>query len=372
MASEPGGRADKLGNEFERLWAVRHLVELVAGKAAAVRIECLGDDEKGTEFWVWRPDGIREAHQCKRENASQGRWSVAALEARGIISNAKFQLDRDPMYRFVFVSGDKAPHLEDLCERACENPSDFRAYSVTTSRHHLREFQTLCSYLKVDPDEPSGVEQALDFLRRFRPISEDKLTSRERVEDLAGAWLTGDQALAVAALKDLVDKSIGLTIRVDDVIRALPDGIRPRDLSREPTLPSRLDALRERFDRSYRHLLIGGAVLKRRETEDLWQSIMTESETRAVLLHGPGGEGKSGVVFELVERLRERGFPYLPLRLDRDLSFARTSSDSLRSSAIRSIRPLAPVAGLFGGLGDRHPQAVGLCTVTPDSSRGER
>src|SRR5262249_22518736 len=38
MASESGGRADKLGNEFERLWAVRHLIEILAGKAAAVGI----------------------------------------------------------------------------------------------------------------------------------------------------------------------------------------------------------------------------------------------------------------------------------------------------------------------------------------------
>ena len=95
MASESGGRADRLGNEFERLWAVRHLVELVAGRAAAVRIECLGDDERGTEFWVTRPDATREAHQCKRENASEGRWSVAALEAKNVISSAKFHLDRE-------------------------------------------------------------------------------------------------------------------------------------------------------------------------------------------------------------------------------------------------------------------------------------
>jgi hypothetical protein len=320
MASELGGRADKLGNEFERLWVVRHLVELVAGRAMAVRIECLGDDEKGTEFWVTRPDGTREAHQCKRENASKGRWTIAALEAKRVISHAKFQLDRDPAHRFVFVSGDKAPHLADLCERAAmrQSPSEFRAHSVTTSQQLLREFRTLSFYLKVDPDEPSGVARALDFLRRFLPLSEDKLTLRGRVEDLASAWLTGDPALAVAALKDFADKSIGLTIRADDVIGALPDGIRSRDLSREPTLALRLDALRERFDRSYRHLLIGGAVLKRRETEDLWQSVIEQSPARAVLLHGPGGGGKSGVVFEFVERLRGRGLPYLPLRLDRD------------------------------------------------------
>lgn len=320
MASEPGGRADKLGNEFERLWVVRHLIELVAGKTMAVKIERLGDDQRGTEFWVTMPDGSREGHQCKRENASEGRWSVAGLEAKGIISNAKFQLDRDPGHRFVFVSGDKAPHLSDLCERAamCETPSEFGQHSVPTSRRHLEEFQTLCSILKIDPDDPAGVEQALDFLRRFRPIVEDKLALRGRVEDSAGAWFTGDAAQVVKALKDLGDRSIGLTIRAAEVIQALPDGIRPRDLSLEPTLHSRLEALRDRFDRSYRHLLIRGAVLKRRETEDLWQSLTTDCEERAILLHGPGGEGKSGVVFELVERLRDSRLTYLPLRLDRD------------------------------------------------------
>jgi len=67
-----------------------------------VRIECLGDVEKGTEFWVVRPDGTREAHQCKRENASGGRWSVAK-------------------------------------------------HSVTTSRDLLHEFPALCSYRGYSP-----------------------------------------------------------------------------------------------------------------------------------------------------------------------------------------------------------------------------
>ena len=149
MASEPGGRADKLGNEFERLWAVRHLIEVIAGKAMTFRIEALGDDEKGTEFWVSRPDGIHEAHQCKRENGAVGKWSVADLGANGIISTAKFQLDRDPSYRFLFASGDKATHLSDLSERSarCDTPGDFVAYLTTTSAGLKSEFSTLCRHL---------------------------------------------------------------------------------------------------------------------------------------------------------------------------------------------------------------------------------
>src|ERR1700687_3484876 len=163
MASEPGGRADKLGNEFERLWTVRHLIELLSGKASSIKIETLGDDEKGTEFWVVRPTGTREAHQCKRGNASLGNCSVADLERKRVLSNAQLHLDRDPSHRFVFASCDKAPHLSDLCERArmCSSPAEFIAHSITTSRELEREFHSLSKYLNLDPERAADVAKAL-------------------------------------------------------------------------------------------------------------------------------------------------------------------------------------------------------------------
>ena len=94
--------------------------------------------------------------------------------------------------------------------------------------------------------------------------------------------------------------------------------MRPRDLAQDPTLHASLEALRERFDRSYRHLLIGGAVLDRRETHELRSLLEAEDGPRLILLHGPGGEGKSGVVFELLQQLKADRIPYLPVRLDRD------------------------------------------------------
>src|SRR4051794_39184317 len=107
MASISGGPADKLGNEFERLWTVRQVIDVLAGQAVSVRIEPLGDDERGAEFWVDRPNGTREAHQTKRENASKGNWSVADLEGKRVITNAQYQLRRDRAYRYMFISGDK-------------------------------------------------------------------------------------------------------------------------------------------------------------------------------------------------------------------------------------------------------------------------
>ncbi len=320
MASEPGGRADKLGNEFERLWAVRHLIELISGTATTFKIEPLGDDERGTEFWVGRPEGIREAHQCKRENGTVGKWSVADLEAKGIISTAKFQLDRSPSNRFIFASGDKVTHLSDLSERVkrSDSPTEFVTYLTTTSAGLKNDFGVLCRYLDLDPESPEGATKVVDFLSRFRPEIVDKIKLRFAVEEFSALWISGEPGEVVAALKDLLDKSIGKTLTEPDVIASLPDGSRPRDLAKDPTLRSALDELRDRFNRSYRHLLIGGRTLGRREARDVVAQLTSDDGPGVLLLHGRGGDGKSGVAFEVLEQLRLLGVPCLPLRLDRD------------------------------------------------------
>jgi hypothetical protein len=320
MSSEPGGRADKLGNEFERLGAVRHLIELVEGRATSFKMEALGDDEKGTEFWVGRSNGTREAHQYKRENGTTGKWTIADLESKRIISNAKLQLDRDPSHRFSFTSGDKVIELSDLAERAgrCDDPTEFVQHLTTTSQGHQRAFRELCRHLAIDPNRPEDQAKALDFLRRFRTRIVDKNGLRDDVEELAARWITGEPKEVVAALKNLLDGSLGRTLRESDVIASLPNGSRPRDLAKDPSLHTALEELRARFDRSYRHLLIGGQPLGRSEAADLLSRLTDDDGPRLVLIHGPGGDGKSGVTFELVEHLARIGIPCLPLRLDRD------------------------------------------------------
>jgi hypothetical protein len=44
MAMEAGGRADKLGNEYERLWVVRQLLLVLQGEAFSVLWEGLGGE----------------------------------------------------------------------------------------------------------------------------------------------------------------------------------------------------------------------------------------------------------------------------------------------------------------------------------------
>ena len=50
----PGGIADKVGNRYEALWLIRHLIELIDGRARSVSIELLGEEGAGFEFCVER------------------------------------------------------------------------------------------------------------------------------------------------------------------------------------------------------------------------------------------------------------------------------------------------------------------------------
>ena len=74
----PGGIADKLGNEYERKWAVRNLLEVVEGCSTSIRYEGLPKDFHGFEFELRRPNHSDPAgdfctSESERESHGRGR-----------------------------------------------------------------------------------------------------------------------------------------------------------------------------------------------------------------------------------------------------------------------------------------------------------
>ena len=169
------------------------------------------------------------------------------------------------------------------------------------------------------------------------------------MEGLAARWISGDPKEAVEVLEGLAEKSIGRTLHVEDVVKHLPDSLHPQDLAKDLRLYTRLNVLRERFVNSYRHLLIGGKALGRRETEDLRAKLSANGGPRLVLLHGSGGDGKSGIAFELVDHLAKEGIPYLAVS-----AWIGTDQRIRRSSTVdRSTCPPPPPRA------SRQPPTVG-------------
>ena len=128
MSLIPGGRADKFGNRFERIWVVSLALEVIEGRLSTIKWEPLGAEGEGVECVVTQPDGLKKYHQCKIQNGNEGIWSVADLGANGVLVNAKRHLEADPCCKFVFVSSDPVPALRDMAMHAMscdDNPSDF-------------------------------------------------------------------------------------------------------------------------------------------------------------------------------------------------------------------------------------------------------
>ena len=48
------GAADKFGNRYEGRWTVFQMIEVMAGRAASLRLEPPGEEGQGIELWVRR------------------------------------------------------------------------------------------------------------------------------------------------------------------------------------------------------------------------------------------------------------------------------------------------------------------------------
>ncbi|WZP01253.1 hypothetical protein EP7_005684 (plasmid) [Isosphaeraceae bacterium EP7] len=324
MAYERGGIADKLGNRFEKLWVVQQLLHLLAGHIQSVKYEAVGPDEVGVDLWISRPDGRREAHQCKGFQGTKPEWSIADLARRGILGNLRYQLEQDLYCEFSFISTTSAGIFRDLADssRMSENSDSYWEYQIKArSKAHREGFRLFRESLGLLHDVPEDLEIAYRLLRRshYLPFSDDVQT-RRNLEALAACYVSGPSDRVLDALRAFSesDENLRREIYADDVYAyLLSKGHPPRDLARDGRLPVLVGELIDRFTNSIRPHLAAKLLIPRRETQAILEWIAAPGKERLLILHGPAGGGKSGILFELTEELHARGIPFLPLRLDR-------------------------------------------------------
>ena len=316
MTFERGGRADKLGNRFERLWVVRCLLLLIEGEYTSLKWEPLGPDGKGVEGFLVDSECHRIYFQCKESAGQPSRWSIPALAP--VLKTAKDKLDQDRSARFLFVSADPAPMLSDLteCSRRCDGSlSDFLSYSLG-SRGHANAFNDIC---KAWEGEPLGAPpRSLDALSRISVelFLRGDSTHREIVR-LARRVCEGDPAIIVDVLGRIAERQLGNTITREWLRAELKSyGLPPIDIEGDADCIAAVERLRDRFDRSVGHALLRRGLIFRSQTWSLLDEVRIAGDPRLVILHGNAGMGKSSVLLGLARRLREDGIPYLPLRID--------------------------------------------------------
>jgi len=324
MGYEFGGYAAKLGSRYEGRWVVLQMFYVLAGRLRSVTVESVGDDERGVDLWVETNDGHREGQQCKGEHGTKSQWSMADLNNKGILASLHFQLERNGRHGFALVSSVLARSLLDLSRRARdsgEKAQDFYDHQVKPAKELHKEFLAFCRYLNLKPSSPAGIDLAHHLLRRsdFHLFAGDRQDERE-LEMWAWHLVSGDPSIVVSVLADFAEFNLRKSLTFDTILEHLcAKGFAPKDLAHDDRIATRIGELRTSFAESINGQLAGGELIARSQASELLAKLNSADSGSILVLHGRAGYGKSGVLFELTELLQEQRFPFLPLRLDRQV-----------------------------------------------------
>ena len=314
----PGGIADKLGNEYERKWAVRKLLEVVAGRAISIRYEGIPKDFRGFEFALHQPDHV-EWHQVKI-NAPSGNWTLNALKNEGVIDAFGRWLSTDTTAKCVFVSQDPAKQLRELCDKA-RMVTDVNEFLKEVSKKDKETSDNLAKLWDVDE------RNAFEWLRRCEFRTESRQAIDEAIEMYGRHLLRGDADLFASLSNYLLNNlnaPITTEIAREWICQSSPFTFRPAAL--DPTLREKVAVANQRYLDSYTPFGIAGQIIPRAEASSVLAELQAADGPSLILLTGAAGSGKSGVVREVMTGLMDGAVPHLAFRVDRHLS-CRTGNE---------------------------------------------
>lgn len=346
MPLEKGGRADKFGNEYEKLFTVKLLLKLIEEEVASVTVEPVGDEEDGIDLWVKNKDGSRECYQCKMRNGSKEFWSMGDLAAKNIFSKAQKQLDANETVSYYFVSPLTNTMLKDITSRARNSngdPDNFYNNQIASKKgvngiEIQNCFFEFCNYMCLDKEKKEDRAAAYGYLKRIQLIqfSDDSESKKERIKDI-GYFFTGDANSTYTVLSNfpLEGDLLGREITENMVVGYLEKNpsVKLRKLNRDGKLLPRIKVLNKEFSETFSP--IAGELMRRTEATEVYERI---KEGTSVIIHGRAGCGKSGVVFELANMLENDNVTYLALKLD-----IRTPSISAEHYGKEVDLPASPV-----------------------------
>lgn len=338
MTPRRGGEAGKFGGRYEGIWTVRQLFEVLFGRARSLTVESIGNAGKGVEFVLDRADGAIEVHQVKRQRGNANSWTLRALDSEGVLSAARAHVEAGR--EFHFVSMLPARRLDRLSDRA-RRSADLQHFidGLLDGKEIDDDFNYLSSEVWGSP------QRAWELLRGIRARWPDERDIRDTNAALAGVLLKGAQPLlASLGLGDLIVNHLALPLTTDFVKERLSDyDLRLDPLAHRSDVSSAIGSLSRGWQEGIAAEMLDPPI-PRSEAAELVEAL--KADQRLMLVSGNAGEGKSGVLFQGVGRLREEGWPVLAIRLDRLEPFL--SPGALGEQLGLSASPVAALAALAG------------------------
>lgn len=183
MPYEKGGRADKLGNEYEKNWIIYNLLKVIQEKPSYVIIEPSGDKEDGIDLLIAYKDDKNDFQQCKANNRSEDHWKFCDINAKGLWNKWKNHLDRDNNNTASIVSPLPFTLLEVIISRALNNgnnPNDFYNIQIKESGKSIKQlFDDVCKQLIFNTNPTSRLTSPIfkknqnSSMSRFRNSQKD-------------------------------------------------------------------------------------------------------------------------------------------------------------------------------------------------------
>lgn len=305
----PGGIADKVGNRYEAVWLIRHLIQLIDGRASTITIEALGNEGAGFEFVIDRPSH-REWHQCKRQTS--GSWTINRLASEGVLANFKAKISASANDTCIFVSTDPSKPIKLLKEKL-PAAQDIEQFEAALSCDEQAHWQNLQQQLGCD------AAQSLEWLARceFLTFPETELTASVLAE--LERWFASPASDVLAALRSWIEEDQNFNRPIgraefEACLGARAIAIKQYEFDR--TIPGKLSAANRNYDESYRPIGAGLFDIERAEVETLVAALADAEAPRTIALAGPAGSGKSAVIRQVLGRLNGDARPLLAFRVD--------------------------------------------------------
>lgn len=338
MSPQPGGAADKAGNEYEEWWTLFRLADLLDGRATRMRLEPPGDEGEGAEFWIDLIEGQRSYEQVKHR-PSGGNWTVNRLLSERVLSRLYGHVvGRE---RVCLVVSTAANDLHELSERA-RGSSQLEDFEEALSQVLKAEFERLATALAVDKGR---VRQLLE-ITEVRHIPASLL--RDLVAERFRFLVDGDPRVATAVLRAWLPRTLNKIITAPDVwTHLLESGIRRRHL---PGDTSALAGLHESLERQQRRVSdmsppFGYVINPHAEA---LSARIAEGPAQVVVLHGRAGAGKSTIASAAASALYAQGWHVATIRMDR-VDSTTMSARELGVQIAQQSSPLVVLSSVSSG-----------------------
>lgn len=318
MASEPAGRADKLGNRYERNCIIKSLLDVVEEKVSSCMFEGLGDNEVATDIVITNFDGTKKYIQCKFRNGSNNNWTFSGLKSYDLLKKWKFHLDRSKDNVVVLESPISFISLSDLISRAKNNNGDVKLFyneQIKKSTTTFSDFKKYCHELELDYNNMEDVKKAMDYLRRTEVNNMPDDTITEFILMQIKMLFHGNPKDNYRKIVDLVCNEDIMGKEIDKSFLYSffkTNKMLLNTLANDDSNFNIIKRLNEKFKESIK--LINNNYINRPELENIIANINNE---KSIMISGKAGYGKSGIIYGLINFLETNDYQYLAIKLDK-------------------------------------------------------